>query len=1050
MGCNFTANGRVLEGADNGEQHPAQEDSEPPCDAGGGLSVVGSKKSYDNKLQVAIQDSRFVSNVALQGGGLYLNQWGKAWGSVAVGNCFFDGNIGTFEGGGVFMEENYGSSMSVINSIFKSNYGEFGGAMSLYDSDIRVDNCSFADNWGNGLGGGVAVASLDLELGNVIFDANMASHGGAVSAVSSEVVRLRNVSFTQNRADQGNGGGLYLESVRNILIDGAVFKDHQAFFGGAAWLHSVVLARLTGLTITNNTAASAGGGIHFDMCASASITDSKLDNNTASTAAGGAVAAYCSMQHCQVNVTDSSLTGNMAHKDGGAAFVQQLATLRFFNVTVGHNAAIAGGGGGVMVKAAVTAAFEHCHFVNNTAQKMNGGAVLLDSWLGRINCTCLGCHFINNSAAEDGVDGQDTYFTKLLIEAQLPSSWQAFYDIDGGAALGLSCSGSGTGGGVCISGAGTINVVATSLQDNKGAMEGLTLQQPPSITSSGPLRGRTAQQGDDQTAQRHVTREERQQQQQQVPQQGDERRLGRKLLTVHSSIANVLNAFGKDNTGNKVFAARHVGDVSLPPVCAPLDPFIFSPHLVAVDSGLPFALPVDVLVRPCLPGQWAEALNTPNSSLASIRCSTCTAPLFSFTAYRPDEYRSGWYQPHPRSAAVHRCPHPAACIREARALLDLQDLQCAYRRFLNPADVDSNAYTLLQCRQGYAGGWQEMQLQQQLLASGVRTPAGPALPQSLATFDASSAISDEDVKYSHEEYAALLLVAVRHLGCLAQVVLDTAQVAAVILSQDLLWLLPDWTAAGLSGVVITQATTWQWMPFDCLLPGWAAVSGAVLQMMLVMLLPSLYVEPFSTTAALAVAVVYVVVLVPVLRRQQSNWALAAAVLVASLAYAYCFYATAVVSAFKCLPLAGHPSVPGEIHLRGSFWIPDMQLRCWQGLDVWNMACCWWWPLLRELVKFVIALTAAATTMRGPSMQAMLVLLLVMLASGVSWQSMALLVMPLTMQGVNSIVLGWVFLGLALVVVVPVLCILFWLAYRCLSAAKQMALTRHGSIAAGLA
>lgn len=45
------------------------------------------------------------------------------------------------------MEENYGSSMSVISSIFQSNYSPYGGAMSLYDSDIRVDNCSFADNW---------------------------------------------------------------------------------------------------------------------------------------------------------------------------------------------------------------------------------------------------------------------------------------------------------------------------------------------------------------------------------------------------------------------------------------------------------------------------------------------------------------------------------------------------------------------------------------------------------------------------------------------------------------------------------------------------------------------------------------------------------------------------------------------------------------------------------------------------------------------------------------------------------------------------------------
>jgi hypothetical protein len=85
---------------------------------------------------------------------------------------------------------------------------------------------------------------------------------------------------------------------------------------------------------------------------------------------------------------------------------------------------------------------------------------------------------------------------------------------------------------------------------------------------------------------------------------------------------------------------------------------------------------------------------------------------------------------------------------------------------------------------------------------------------------------------------AALAAAVPWPYCLwLQVVLDTAQVAAVILSQDLLWQLPDWTAAGLSGLIITQATSWQWVPFDCLLPGMSQASGAVVQVMMVLLLP---------------------------------------------------------------------------------------------------------------------------------------------------------------------------------------------------------------------
>lgn len=70
-----------------------------------------------------------------------------------------------------------------------------------------------------------------------------------------------------------------------------------------------------------------------------------------------------------------------------------------------------------------------------------------------------------------------------------------------------------------------------------------------------------------------------------------------------------------------------------------------------------------------------------------------------------------------------------------------------------------------------------------------------------------------------------------------QVILDAAQIAAVLLSLDLVYFLPDWTVTGMSAVLITQATTWQWMAVDCLLPGHSAASGAVLEAVLVLLLP---------------------------------------------------------------------------------------------------------------------------------------------------------------------------------------------------------------------
>jgi hypothetical protein len=70
-----------------------------------------------------------------------------------------------------------------------------------------------------------------------------------------------------------------------------------------------------------------------------------------------------------------------------------------------------------------------------------------------------------------------------------------------------------------------------------------------------------------------------------------------------------------------------------------------------------------------------------------------------------------------------------------------------------------------------------------------------------------------------------------------QVILDASQLAAVLLSLDMLLMLPDWAARGFSAAIMTQATTWQWVPFDCLMPGTVRASGAVAQTYVALLLP---------------------------------------------------------------------------------------------------------------------------------------------------------------------------------------------------------------------
>jgi hypothetical protein len=53
---------------------------------------------------------------------------------------------GPDDGGGVLVVENFQTQVTVSSSVFEGNYGLYGGAMSLYDSDVTVQNCSFYSN----------------------------------------------------------------------------------------------------------------------------------------------------------------------------------------------------------------------------------------------------------------------------------------------------------------------------------------------------------------------------------------------------------------------------------------------------------------------------------------------------------------------------------------------------------------------------------------------------------------------------------------------------------------------------------------------------------------------------------------------------------------------------------------------------------------------------------------------------------------------------------------------------------------------------------------
>jgi hypothetical protein len=125
---------------------------------------------------------------------------------------------------------------------------------------------------------------------------------------------------------------------------------------------------------------------------------------------------------------------------------------------------------------------------------------------------------------------------------------------------------------------------------------------------------------------------------------------------------------------------------------------------------------------------------------------------------------------------------------------------------------------------------------------------------------------------------------------------------------------------------------------------------------------------------------------------------------------------------------------------------------------------WWWLPVKELVKLTIVITATGSAMRAPHIQALLVLLLIVLAGFVAWnaqagcstsmermqfagycwlQLLALLLLVLLLLGVRVGVAGGVVLALVLLVMGQCWVVIGGLVVRCIAAAGELAQAGRG-------
>lgn len=261
------------------------------------------------------------------------------------------------------------SSLSLVNG---NGAGAGGGAISVVDSTLEINFCSFSDNAGD-VGGGIFLENSVLAATDSIFAGNFAPNGAlnfsdvtsSSSATSSSSSSI--TSHVTNFAGTAGGAIYALDSA--LTVENCTFSDNASHDGGCILLVISVLDA-SGSTFAGNSAYE--GGAIFSARSDITISgDTAWDRNYA-VDAGGAVHID---EGSTLNISGSSVwIHNSAHDSGGAIFVRNSTLDVPGNTFWEENSAVKDSGGAIRAEDSTVNISGNATWVGNSAVEL-GGAV---------------------------------------------------------------------------------------------------------------------------------------------------------------------------------------------------------------------------------------------------------------------------------------------------------------------------------------------------------------------------------------------------------------------------------------------------------------------------------------------------------------------------------------------------------------------------------------------------------------------------------------------------------------------------------------------------
>ena len=242
---------------------------------------------------------------------------------------------------------------NIVNTTFKNNKGEYGGAMhGYYATDGScLKNCTFIGNEADKTGGALYCVynvtdstfknnkAKDGKGGafaywgsvtNCTFENNSATDQGGAVWVQSNV---NGCTFKNNKAG-GNGGALFVQS-KNKTVSNCTFEGNHSNQNGGALAYDLDGNCTKNCTFRNNSSGYDGGGLYVPTDQDAKVEYCTFDGNN-SGADGGAI-SVCA--HTDLTLTGSTIKNNRAHGKGGGVYLGALSFSdhHFTNVTITGN-----------------------------------------------------------------------------------------------------------------------------------------------------------------------------------------------------------------------------------------------------------------------------------------------------------------------------------------------------------------------------------------------------------------------------------------------------------------------------------------------------------------------------------------------------------------------------------------------------------------------------------------------------------------------------------------------------------------------------------------